>query len=78
MLACPCRAAGGWPGPCCGCTGLPVAVAAHPQKHKTIENVLASLDPAKYPVPDDFESQYQLARKFFHTPEVVPPEVRAN
>ncbi|KAF5842041.1 PIN domain-like protein [Dunaliella salina] len=44
------------------------------QKHKTIENVLATLDPAKYPIPDDFEGAYQLARKFFHTPEVVPPE----
>jgi len=47
-----------------------------PQKHKTIENVLASLDRTKYPVPDDFEEAYKLARKFFHTPEVVPPEVR--
>jgi flap endonuclease-1 len=44
------------------------------QKHKTIENVLDSIDKSKYQIPEDWP--FDMARKFFSNPEVVPPEVR--
>lgn len=40
------------------------------QKYKSIEKVLDNLDPAKYPIPDNFP--YQAAREFFKNPEVTP------
>jgi len=42
------------------------------QKHGTMEEVLASLDTAKYPVPDPYP--YQEARRLFREPEVLRKE----
>lgn len=39
--------------------------------HKSIEGLIASLDPAKHPIPADFD--YVSARKLFKEPDVVPP-----
>jgi len=61
----------------CGCDYCGTIRGVGPQraldlikKHGTIEAALATLDPAKYPVPDPFP--YDDARRLFTHPEVTP------
>jgi len=42
------------------------------KKHRSLEVVLKNLDPAKYPIPENFN--YQGARELFKNPQVIPPD----
>ncbi|TPX57175.1 hypothetical protein PhCBS80983_g04040 [Powellomyces hirtus] len=42
------------------------------KEHGTLEKVLASLDPKKYPVPETWE--YKQARELFRKPDVIDPD----
>lgn len=63
----------------CGCdytdkiAGIgPVRALQLIQKHQSLENVLKTLDPEKYKIPDPFP--YQEARKLFKEPDVLKQE----
>ena len=42
------------------------------QEHKSIENIIKSLDKAKFSVPENFN--FEEARRLFREPEVTPAE----
>jgi flap endonuclease-1 len=42
------------------------------EKHKSLEEVIKSLDPKKYTIPDDWV--YKEARQLFLNPEVLDPK----
>ncbi|GHP07756.1 elongation of fatty acids protein 2 [Pycnococcus provasolii] len=63
----------------CGCDYLdqirgigPVRALELIRKHGSLEKLLTTLDPAKYPVPENWD--YEQARKLFKEPEVVTAE----
>jgi flap endonuclease-1 len=41
-------------------------------KHKSLEEIIRTLDPKKYPIPDDW--MYNEARQLFLNPEVLDPK----
>jgi flap endonuclease-1 len=42
------------------------------EKHKSLEEIIKTLDPKKYPIPDDW--MYNEARQLFLNPEVLDPK----